>query len=94
MQTINLASSLRGMRLSVARLLNDEHEMRRIAKNKIDGFETDELFEYLNNNGIAQDLLYSMARVRGDLDEICYRICQYAAPGIPCRKESACWSQF
>ena len=89
MQTVKLASSLRGMRLSVARLLNDEHEMRKMAKNNISGFEIDELFEYLNNNGIAQDLLYSIARVRGDLDEICYRIHQFAAPGVACRTRSA-----
>ena len=69
MQTIKLASSSHGMRLSFARLVNDEHEMRKMGKTNITGFEIEELFEYLTNSqaGSAEDLVYSIARVRGTL---------------------------
>ena len=82
MQTIKLASSLHGMRLSFARLVNDEHEMRKMAKATVTGFEIEELFEYLTNSqaGSMEDLVYAIARVRGDLDEICNRVYKHVSP--------------
>ncbi len=65
MQTIKFASSLHAMCLSIARLLHDDHELRRIAANKLDGFEIEELFQYLTDNNVAKDLLNYIYRVRG-----------------------------
>jgi hypothetical protein len=78
-QTVKLVSSLRGLRLAIARLVNDEHEMRKIGKTNVTGYEIEELFEYLVNGqpGSAEALVYSMSQVRGDLDKICDSMSAY-----------------
>ena len=76
------AYTLRNLRRTIAHMLHDDSEQRNIAARALQGLEIDELHSYLKELKVDWNLVDSIERIRGDLNQMIKLIHDHRSPGF------------